>query len=311
MSDEQNVMVPNIEPTVIPPSPAIQTPTPEQDYNKPHWSQQTPQPKKEVPEGWELVNYDDIQDPNIRNSVKKRIDRLYTQLKQHEREREAERQYYRGLEKKVHEIEAKSDFKILEDMADKARTAFDSGNVEEGTKLLREVARAEAILAQKHLGAGKKHVGGQQQPTYQGQQQQASPQFSKEAQDLFYDWQSKHDFAKPGHPYQSQAILTMSNLLVDPNWAHASLEEILDQTAKVMTAVIPGAKPPVSVAQQGTSTKQPAQGFAQQVLGRGQTASTAGRKNTTILDETQKKVARRFFPDLSPDEAFKRYAKNL
>ena len=91
-------------------------------------------------------------------------------------------------------------------MADKARTAFDSGNVEEGTKLLREVARAEAILAQKHLGAGKKHVGGQQQPTYQGQQQQASPQFSKEAQDLFYDWQSKHDFAKPGHPYQSQTI---------------------------------------------------------------------------------------------------------
>ena len=85
MSDEQNVMVPNIEPTVIPPSPATPTPSVEQQYNKPHWSQQTPQPKKEVPEGWELVNYDDIQDPNIRNSVKKRIDRLYTQLKQHER----------------------------------------------------------------------------------------------------------------------------------------------------------------------------------------------------------------------------------
>jgi hypothetical protein len=264
-----------------------------------------------VPEGWELVNYDDIQDPNIRNSVKKRIDRLYTQLKQHEREREVERQYYRGLEKKVFEIEAKGELKSLEDLADKAKTAFDSGNVEEGTKLLREVARQEAMLVQKHTP--KKHVGGQQQPTYQGDPRQQQPlQLSKEAQDLFHDWQSKHDFAKPGHPYQSQAILTMSNLLVDPNWAQASLEEILDQTAKVMTAVIPGSKPHVSVAQQGRSTEKPQpQAFAQQVLGRSQTASTNTRKNTTILDETQRKIARRFFPDLSPDDAYKRYAKNL
>ena len=220
--------------------------------------------------------------------VKKRFDRIYANMKEHEREKRLLQQDYLKVAARLERLETERVRSETRNLAAQlqAQIAEAAANGEPS-----RVAELTTRLVELKVNEGVGTKTAPAQPT-------VAPQgaLTRVEEQTILDWQNEVDdngqFVRPwainGHPRQKDAI----EMLRTVAGSHDNIDDALAEVDKRMRGPRrPGGTPAVLP----TSTERAA----------------SEQKRTVRLSEDQRKVARELFNDLPPREAEARYARNL
>lgn len=286
----------------------------EPDVPKPHWSKQTP-PKPATPAaqtnkpvGWDQVDLNELPKP-----VQERFHRLYGQVKEGERQWKVAQEYIQNMESRLAEFEKKSaerdaifEDKELDDLQNRAQAAFDNGDHVEGNKLLRELAKKEGERAYKFQQEQAELLRKQQEQ----EQQNATntDTIPQEAAEFIVDWAKNVDFMQPSHELFAPATEFIAKMLKEPQYSNLSYEEILEITKRTFDNYMVKNGKKQATNQPQPSAAPPTNKFVNQVLG-SNTSVLQTNQNTIQLSDQEKNVAIKLFPNISREDAYKKYAR--
>lgn len=262
------------------------------------------EPQKEKPAGWDQVDFNELP-PEQRAKFESRFNRVYKQLKDHERQWQTAAEYISSLEEKLDKIDSRTsqdslsaEEREIESLGLAAQQAYANGNNDLGLELIRKMAAKEGQLAYKKEQLAEQEK--QRKTEKKASPVQPAVSFTDNDKVQIMEWQKEHEWAKPGHPFQPKVAEYLSQMITDPQFSHMTLQEKLDQTTAAwdehMNKVL-GRKPQTQPAKQGV-----------QVLGNGLPAAVGTPKEPALSDQ-EKIVATRLFPKLSKLDAYKKYAK--
>lgn len=289
-----------------PEQPAVEQPATEQS-----------QEQNERPRGWDRIDYNKIEDPQVRQQVEDRVNRLYRQVKGSQADWATFQQDYQAMQAKVKELSNAQVESVkvasnaeINAIKDQARQAFADGDSERGIELTQQLA----VKQQEYVLQEERAKAEQQLAEQQAQNQQVPNAITDEEAHVILEWQKHHDFAQPGHPLQQTAIQAMTYLMETPEYAHLDLPEILEATNAYVEQTIDAmaGRGGQEQAQPAVEQKPADQQFAQQVLSNNYAGNPGNEQSqAATLNADQQRVARRLFPKLSAEEAYKQYASEL
>lgn len=249
------------------------------------------------PAGWDLIDFEKLPD-DVRGAVQQRIDRLYGQVKSHERERREERQYYRALDKKLdalmEENRAGNASIKLEALKERALKHFDDGENEKGIDALRGMVRLEREAGLTPSASAESRQ--------QADVEQPRP-FSPYEQRVLGEFFERHKAVLPvGSKEQHGMIQWLAEQLSDG----APVGEMVAMASDALAGTPAGRNGSQARGAQGAAAT-----VVQQVLGQSAAVQATRERSTPKLSEEQRNVARRFYPKLEPEKAYEKYAANL
>lgn len=244
--------------------------------------EEKPRPK-DLPEDqeWERVDFQTAD----RELIERRFNRVYGSMKMTENALKEAAEYNRKITERLEAIERetqenKTNTRLQELKAEKVKA------LEEGDNQ-RAVEIDDQILDLKTP---------KPKPEEKKPEPKKSEWFTPDKEEKLLQWagevgqdgQPKRPWAQPGHPKNARAVEIINGVLNDPDFN--SMDEILAEVDRLM---------------------MPAQRQRQGAVLTGDGEPRKPKKDTVTLNEEQKLVARRMYPQLSAKEAHERYSKAL
>lgn len=251
------------------------------------------------PEGWDIVDFNKIQDPELRSQVEARFNRLYGQVKTAERQWETVRQYQERLEQQLEELKA-GQSQVLQNEEEKAinelKTRFvdeyNKGNHDEVIKILGQLNEKDLERRMKEQKVAAPAPATEAQPI----------QIPEAAKLEMQRWALDKPYAQRGSPLFQHTINAMNHYLKEGAKLGKDLPWLLATTEQYMNGVME--KMNGSPANKASEAPK----IVGQVLGQ-QQGVVNNKSSSPSLTEEEKVIARKLFNRLPPNEAYAKYSK--
>ena len=237
-----------------------------------------PESQTARPEGWERLDYSELP-PELAEKVQRRINRYHGQVKTlqaqvHELTDNQRRVYERLENWEMGQAQASTQARLAE-LEKGWKQAISAGATDRAWALQIE---ASDLRAQQHRVP----------PPRQEPPRENLPQLAQDEAVAIGEWAQARPFAKDGSEWQQWTATQLQELYVHPKWKDAPIEDKLDEVDRRFKAQ----RPQQAAVLDGKGGSRP---------------KSSGPK----LSDAQQAVARRIFSNLSPQEAYVRYAKGL
>lgn len=252
-------------------------------------SEPEPEPQEEdaKPAGYDQVDFQN----DDRDKIEQRFHRLYGQMKQSQSINDQMIADQRAMYERIQNMEvgqAQANAQAtLGHLQAQLQEAMDVGDAARSTQIISQISQMTANAAVPPANYG--------QPATQPAQPQAQDQEHPDVPRI-REWGAQRPWMQEGSPDRAWGAMQLNDMYNSPEWADRPVEEKLAQLEKTYTDL--------RAPSRQADTTQP------QVLG--QEGSPRPKSSGTVsLNNDQKAIAVRMFPDKTAAEAHKAYAKGL
>lgn len=232
------------------------------------------------PTGYDQVDFQ----KDSREEIEARFHRLYGQMKQSQSMVDQMAVDQRALYEKMQNWEvAQAQTNTQSQMSQlqaQLQEAMDVGDAARSTAIIGQISQLSARAAIP-------------QPTYTPQVQQEAPQDSPDVAKI-REWSSSRDWTQEGHKDRPWAALQLNDMYQSPEWSGQSVEAKLAE-----------------VERRYTELRQPPEQTVAPVLDQGGGQRRRPGAKMANLNQDQKNIAVRMFPEKEPKAAYEAYTRGL